>query len=196
MSRSTKRPRSGMTLVELMIASAIGLFVIFLLMSLWLLANSTWNREDAGFQAKELLAMVAARIEPTIRAALRVDSSHSNAGRLTVILPKIDPSTGAYALPLADGDTIAFYLSDTSGSTTASGNLLWRSVNGTPDTAWSLRGSKGAMDLGTTGLQLTYLGAPTIKSVQVSVTTQKSSGRYAVAQTAATQILLRNRRYQ
>ena len=196
MSRSTKRPRSGMTLVELMIASAIGLFVIFLLMSLWLLANSTWNREDAGFQAKEVLAKVAARIEPTIRAALRVDSSHSNAGRLTVILPKIDPSTGAYALPLADGDTIAFYLSDTSGSTTASGNLLWRSVNGTPDAAWSLRGSKGAMDLGTTGLQLTYLGSPTIKSVQVSVTTQKSSGRYAVAQTAAKQILLRNQRYQ
>ena len=195
MSRSTKRPRSGMTLVELMIASAIGLFVIFLLMSLWLLANSTWNREDAGFQAKEVLAKVAARIEPTIRAALRVDSSHSNAGRLTVILPKIDPSTGAYALPLADGDTIAFYLSDTSGSTTASGNLLWRSVNGTPDAAWSLRGSKGAMDLGTTGLQLTYLGSPTIKCVQVSVTTQKSSGRYAVAPTAATKILLRNRRY-
>ena len=196
MSRSTTRPRSGMTLVELMIASAIGLFVIFLLMSLWLLANSTWNREDAGFQAKEVLAMVVARIEPTIRAALRVDSSNSNAGRLTGILPQIDPSTGAYALPLADGDTIAFYLSDTSGSTTASGNLLWRSVNGTPDAAWSLRGSKGAMDLGTTGLQLTYLGSPTIKCVQVSVTTQKSSGRYAVVQPAATQILLRNQRYQ
>ena len=111
-----------------------------------------------------------------------------------IAMPAVDTVNGGYLTPLQTGDVIRFYLSDTTGNPANSGTILWRSVNGTPDSAWSLRnGTRGTMDLGDNKLSFSYSPTSSPDAVTVTVTATKSAGDApAIQTTASTEILLRN----
>ena len=193
-----KRPircRRGISLIESIIAAAMFVLVAVGLANLCSIGTNTFARADAGMSARQVLGEAISRMAPTLRKALRVDLTQADADFLAVVVPKRD-SSGNLILPLIDGDVIAFYLSDTSGSTNKKGTILWRSVNGVADTAWSLRNGIGQTDLGTQHLSFTYTPADEPESVLISLTTTQKSGTRTVTLSASTETFLRNSRYQ
>ena len=186
------RRRLGLTLVELLISSVLSLTVLILIVLLVSTTGQLWYRVSAEISATEALSRVVSQISPTLRSAIRVNTTQSDSSKVTVVLPKVDTTTGDYLVPLTDGDTVAFYLSDTTGALGTQGTFLWRSVNGVPDTGWSLRGAKGRIDLGIQSLAFTYTPTTDPKSVQFTVGTSQSSGNRSVAQQLSTEVELRN----
>lgn len=194
MQTRRRRGRGGATLVEVMVACTIASMVMTALVALVRFANVMWYQGGTEESTKQVLALAVGQMEPIIRSALRVNVAQSDGDTLTLVLPRVDSATGDYALPLADGDMVSFYLSNTTGSTDVPGTILWRSVNGTPDAAWSLRGSRGRVDLGSAGLTFTYNPAATPRSVVISVTTTQRAAETTLSREASTEVVLRNRR--
>src|SRR5689334_6874530 len=114
-----------------------------------------WQSTSTQFTQTETLARALQKIGPTLRSALRVNISASNASKITVVMPLKD-AQGQTVVPFADGDTIAFYCSDVTGLPSSTGGVLWRSVNGVKDAKWSLRSGSPAIDFGNSGMALTY----------------------------------------
>jgi hypothetical protein len=189
------RKRRGITLVEVVMATGVALLVVGGMASVSRETNRMWQHSSATISAKQTLYLTAERLAPTLRAALRVDPSRSSTTRLTVILPRLDAG-GNCILPLEDGDSYSFYLSDLTGSTGATGTVLWRAVNGVPDSAWSLRGGDAKVDLGTSGLSFGYLPSTDPERVELRISTTQSEGSLSVAHTATTEVYLRNRGLQ
>ena len=193
--KRTMRCRRGISLVETLIAAALFVLVAIAMANLSWLGTVSFARTDATLSAKQALAKALLRMGPSIRGAMHVDTASATATKLALVMPKTD-STGSTVLPLEDGNTVVFYLSDTTGSATATGTILWRSVNGVPDSAWSLRSGKGYTDLGTQGLSFTYFPTNDPESVQLTVTTTQSSGTRQASGSASTTAYMRNSRYQ
>jgi hypothetical protein len=190
------RRRRGMTVIEVVMAAGMGVLVLVAAGMLVRLAHSTWYRSSAEDDATEVLQQAIRRFSPDVRAGLRVHSTKSSSSRLVVVLPKTG-TDGKYVVPLADGAEVSFYLSDTTGALDKTGTILWRSVNSVPDTAWSLQGDEGRVDLGVASLAFTYYPSVTdARSVQVSVTTRQGDVNGCVSRSASTEIYLRNRSYQ
>jgi hypothetical protein len=189
------RSRRGISIPEFALAAGISLMITTAVVALTRVASLTWYQADAEIAAKQVVTMASNRIGPSIRSALRVDVAGSSSTRLVLVLPRTDGS-GGYVLPLQAGDTHAFYLSDRTGSPSAPGTILWRAVNGTPDAGWSLRGTRGRIDLGTAGLAFAYDNATDPNSVQITLNTRQSNGQGSLTRTARTEIALRNKAYR
>ncbi len=180
-----------MTATELVIAASLSMLCLGVAIPQMRFSQNAWHRADAEVHAKQVLAEVEGRLAPSIRNSLRIDEAQSTPTSVTLVMP-LKTASGSYALPLTGGDRISYYLSDTSGAPTAVGTILWRAVNGTPDTAWSLRNGRGAVNLGTAGLTFTYTPTTNVQSVRLSVSTSKTSGTIATARSATTEVFLRN----
>lgn len=186
--------RRGISLVEMVTASGMSLLLMLMVAPLVRFSDRTWAQSGAEANAKEVLHRAVQRMSPSIRSALRVDVAASGGTVLTLVMPRVDIVTGEYVLPLEAGDTVCFYLSNTSGSRTATGTILWRSVNGTPDATWSKRGSRPAMDLGGSGLRFTYFPSASDPSgVGISLTTTQWMGDTTISRAEPTQVFLRNK---
>lgn len=186
------RARRGVTLVETLTAAGLLVLSVLGLGALTSAGGRLWARADAGASAKQVLALAMGRMEPTLRSALRVDTSQTTGSRLTVVLPRIDSTTNKYVVPLEAGAVVSFYLSDATGSTSATGTILWRSVNGTPDRSWSLRGARPVVDLGAAGLTFQHDAAATPQLVQLTATTHRWAGARTLVKSASTGVWLRN----
>lgn len=141
------------------------------------MSNTISTKSAANQKAKEVLFRSLSQIAPVVHSAIGVDEDGSDGQMLTVVLPERDSSNGKILLPIREGDSCSFYLSDTSGNPDAEGTILWRSINGVPDTKWSLRSGKGAIDLGTTDLAFTY--GPSMDdpdNIGITIGTDQSSG--------------------
>jgi len=183
-----------MTTVELMLGSTFTTMVLLGTVGLLRISNIMWTRSEAEENARRSIALVSDRLLPTLRGALRVDTANSTSSRITLVMPKVNTTTGYLAQPLQAGDTIAFYLADSTGSQASTGTILWRSVNGSPDAAWSLRPG-GKVDLGTAGLSFAYVPTSDPEQVQVRITALQSGENGPVTRTSETTILLRNSQY-
>jgi hypothetical protein len=107
-------------------------------------------------------------------------------------MPAYDNS-GNLIIPMADGQKITYYLSDLSGGAVTNGTILWRSVNGTADAAWSRSGSKGRVVLGTGGLAFSFYPTSDPETVTVTVTASRTSGTRTDKFPTTQEILLRNK---
>jgi hypothetical protein len=191
------RRRRGVTVLEVLLGSSISLLLLSGLVGMTRVAALSWYQTDAEVSSKQVLSLATARMAPSIRAAMRVNIAGSGSNKVSVVLPRIDTATGTYKTPLEAGDTHTFYLSNATGSPTAQGTLLWRAVNGVPDTGWSLRSGRGALDLRTAGLTFAYSGdLNDPRGVQVTLVSQRRSGLGEISRTAVTEIFLRNRLYR
>jgi hypothetical protein len=180
-----------------MLGTSISLLLLSGVLAMTRVAALSWFQTDAEVSSKQVLSLAAARMAPSIRAALRVDVAGSGTNKVSVVLPRIDTATGLYKTPMEPGDTHTFYLSNATGALGAQGTLLWRAVNGTPDTQWSLRSGRGAMDLRTAGLTLAYSGdLNDPRGVQLTLASRRRSGLNEISRTAVTEIFLRNRLYR
>lgn len=189
------RKRRGMTLTEVIIGGAFTLVIVTIMAAMSSASNRLWHRAQAQRSSTDILSLAIQRMSPDVRPARRVVTAQSTSTTLTVVLP-LAGGGGGYVAPVADGDTVKFYLSNLTGNAgVASGTILWRSVNGTKDTAWSLNStqSRGRLDLGVANsLNFTYSQPSNPQSVTVSVTTSKQSGTQTITGTASSEMELRN----
>jgi hypothetical protein len=188
----TKSKVSGFTLIEVAVATLIMLLCLGLLSPMIRGTGQIWVKSTADKANKELLSQAMLKMSPFLRNALKVDIANSGVHNLVVVIPQIDKVTGGYTFPLVAGDSVAFYLSDTTGSPSKSGTILWQSINGTPNSKWSLRSGKGAIDFGTSNLSFAFdnPGDPSLVTV-TSYSTQWAGAKPESASDSTT-VLLRN----
>src|SRR4051794_1613396 len=114
----------GFTILELMIATGIGVLVVGGAMGVMHMGDVISSKTFSDNQAKEMLSRAIARMAPQIREAKGVDGDESDDSTLDVVLPDRD-ATGRFVRPLQDGDDYMFYLSDKTGDPDVSGTILW-----------------------------------------------------------------------
>ena len=151
-----------------------------------------WHNSQARVQGRDYLELATERMAVDIREGLSVDVAQSGLDYFTVVMPLVEVAD-IYLVPLVDGDRITYYLSDESGAFAATGNILWRQVNGTPDAAWAVRGDRPIVALGDDGLQFTYGSDSPPRDVTISLTARTESGLMVIDQSLTTTIALRNR---
>jgi type II secretory pathway pseudopilin PulG len=184
--------RKAFTLIELLAAMFTMALSFSILVPMVSSTNRVWTKGSAEAATKDLLSQAALKLSPTLRNALRVDVASSTPSKLVVVLPKIDPTTGTYAMPLQDGDVIAYYLSDKSGSPSMKGTILWKATNGVPDPSWSLRSGRGAIDFGTNAFFFNFDSPTDPGLITLTACSTAWGGSKAVTGTVSTTICLRN----
>ncbi len=138
------RRKAGVTLMELMVACGLTGLVVTSVCGVYVYALRLWDRGQAATSAYITASQGMDRICEVIEQA--VDAQMTVYGDLKVWVPRDKDSDGTYRpywesnaeLRYRSGDEVVFYLSDHTGSTWASGKILWRRVNGSRDTAWSM----------------------------------------------------------
>jgi Tfp pilus assembly protein PilV len=194
MKSTYRKHRRGVTLIEVQVAAVTGLLITGGLLSFTRFNSVVWHGAMADTSTLQATQFSLQKIAPDIRAARSVVSGSSSATRLTLQLPAYD-SSGNLTIPLTNGNTVSYYLSDTTGSTSVSnGTILWRSVNGTPDSAWSLRSGAGRVVLNTGGLAFSYSPSMSAaETVTVTVTARATSGTSTDQLTTSQEVVLRNK---
>lgn len=187
------RGRRGISLVEVLIGSGISLGLLVTLAGFSRFQGMVWLDGMANSTTQAQAEAAIGRMAPVIRTARRVLVGQSTATRLTLQTPATNPD-GSCQIPLTDGAILSFYLSDTTGSPAKSGNILWRSVNGTPDTAWSLQNGRGRTTLNTGGLFFAYLPNNTDpEAVLISLQAYAAAGNRSSTLAISEEVLLRNK---
>lgn len=190
-SRSLARSRRGVSLPEVLISASISTALVSGLIAFSRFQQLTWLDGVASTSSQSAAQMAMQRITPDIRCARQVVSGLSNTSRLTLQMP-LFAANGSLVVPLLDGDVVSYYLSDSTGSTQATGGILWRSVNGVPDAKWALQGKAGRISLGAGGLGFTYLPAVDPRSITVRVNATATAGSRSRTLAASQEVLLRN----
>ena len=194
MNNTTRRParrtRRGVSLVEVMIAATISLWMFSLLMSVTRFQAIVFQNgmTDSTSQVNGQLALN--RIASTLRTARSVLPT-STSTRIDLQLPAYDGS-GNLLVPVTDGQRISFYLSNSTGRTDQTGSILWRSVDGTADAGWSLQGQKGRVVLSSGGLQFTYIPSVDPETVIVSIVATNTYGTDTGSFASSQEFMLRN----
>lgn len=137
------KTHKGFTTTELLIGNALFLMILMITANLFTNVNRSINATNSEMTKTQLIARAADKISPYLRESLRFDMGRSDSNHLSLVLPKIDRFTKRYKVPLENGDTVTFYLSDQSGSPLTTGSYLWRSINSIPDESWSLQDRPG-----------------------------------------------------
>lgn len=186
--RILRKIRRGMTLPEVLISAFIMLGIVLVLTQFARINNILWQKGVAESTAVSDSQQAIQRLAPYIRKARRVVDAGTNT--ITLQLPEYE-ADGDLVIPLADGDEVKFYLSDSTGSEGSTGNILWMSVNGTPDTSWSMGTQRGRVLL--SALTFTYVPAADPESVVVTVSSTKEIGTTTQQVTTSQEVVLRNK---
>lgn len=188
------RSRRGMSLVEVMVAGTITLWMTTLLVGMASFHSRVWQNGIAEGSSQMTGQMAVQRIAPQARTARKVITARSSATVLTLQLPAYD-ADGNLIIPLEDGDQVQYYLSDATGKPDVQdGTVLWRAVNGTADSGWSLQNGKGRIVVAPEGgLQFTYYPAHDPETVTVEIKTANTTGTKTSYFTTSQELMLRNR---
>jgi len=184
-SNARRNGRRGLTLAEVLISAFLMLGVVFMSTQFARLNNVLWQRGMADSGSQRDAQMAIQKIAPFIRKARRVGTAQST--RIMVQLPQYDTG-GNLVVPMVAGDEVTFYLSNSTGSMSSSGTILWKAVNGVPDAAWSL--SNGAGQVNLSSLAFTY--GPSNESVTITVTASKQIGTSTQQFSTSQEVYLRN----
>ena len=144
----------GFTLAELLIATTITALVVSSLCGVYFSAAKEWERQQGEADALLATSQTCTRLADYISQAtgIAVRTRFVANDTLTVNLPA-DKAYGFYApvwsggiVQYRSGTWVAFYLSDSTGSYTQSGSILWAATftwsgfpgSVVPDRAWSM----------------------------------------------------------
>jgi len=163
----------GLTLVELVVVVAILAVIVASLCDVFIANQMAWDRQSAASTAlittSAALSTVGAYLENAVD--VKVKTRYTTGDAVVVCLPQ-DSAYGIY-VPQAgfyrQGQVVVFYLSDSTGSYSRSGDILWAGTllrwvdpspgNVTPDPNWSLYpGGTNGRIAPVTSLQFTILG--------------------------------------
>lgn len=153
-SSRANRLNCGFTLIELLIVSAVLALVLSSICGIYLSVADEWQRQDGRGTALASTSMACTRISDYLAQAVGVVlvNRFATADALAVNLPAnrahgiYVPTWNSGKIQYQSGLWIIFYLSDSTGSYSRSGDILWaatmnwgafpRSV--APDPVWSL----------------------------------------------------------
>lgn len=187
-----RRKRRGLTIIEVVLSGTLMLAVVFILAGISRFVANFWQQGMSATSTQMSSQMALQRIAPTIRAARRVVVEKSTSTKLTVRLPAYD-SSGSLVIPIVDGNEVAYYLSNTTGYPVTNGTILWRSVNGIPDSSWSMGSATGRVALKTGGLSFSYYPTANPESVTVNIVATKVTGTRTDTLPTSQEVVLRNK---
>ena len=118
--------QNGVTLIEVLVASALLLVVMLGTLTLLSSTLDLWSKGASGAGANNYACIASKKLVMEIEEG---KSASVVNGSLEVVFPYYDSVTGNY-VRTATGSTVTYYLSGTSG-TELSGTYLWKSVGGT-----------------------------------------------------------------
>jgi prepilin-type N-terminal cleavage/methylation domain-containing protein len=127
--RASFRPGRGVTLIELLVAMVAAGFITYSIGLIYFSTLNIYNRYIWKLPPYDSATAAVQRINKDLRGAMLVSGSQSEA--LVAILPKRDANRenvlthDSKGIHLVQGDMIAFYLSDATGSLDATGTCLW-----------------------------------------------------------------------
>lgn len=194
------RRRSGVTLIELMIACGLTALIVTAVLGVYVYALQLWDRGQAESSTYTTASLGMVRICKALEQATYADTDAY--GNLKIWVPR-DRETGGDYLPCWEsnaqlayhmGDEVIFYLSNYTGASSASGDILWKRVNGCPDTGWSMfpNSKQGRVSpVQSLSLQVVYVSG-TRRLVQVTLTAQQKVGRKTESLTLKRYVYLRN----
>jgi hypothetical protein len=194
MSRpATPRRRAfrGSSLVEVLVAGAIGLLVFSAVAPFVRLNRFLWESTLSDVDTQRAAQSAAHEMARQIRLARGVVTASSGSARLTLRLPRLD-GAGRLVVPIADGDVVAYYVGNSQGGATESGGYLWRSVNGTPDRSWSVIQGRPRTPVAAGGLQFTYFPTADPESVIFRLVVS-NGGTPPRTFTSSQEVVIRNR---
>lgn len=147
--------KRGLTLVELLVAGTITALMLSCLCGIYFAISRQWNRQqgegDALLSTSRACSTLADYVSKSMGAA--VLTRFSNGDTLAVNLPSTTaygnlyvPTWSANKIQYISGNWVIFYLSDTTGSYSKSGNILWAATMSwvnfpnsvVPDKSWSM----------------------------------------------------------
>ena len=134
------RHQRGFTLPELLVAMAVMGMLAWTVSLIYFSVLGVYNKNMWRLRPYDEATKAVERIAQEIKAAMVIDTYGSQA--LVIIMPEQDASrdnvlvdTGS-GLALAQGDWVAFYLSDATGGLDRQGHCLWKAVKTKGTTTW------------------------------------------------------------
>lgn len=130
--RDHNRGRRGLSLMELMVALGVMGILAYATSTIYFSVLRIYNNQIWKLPPYDAATAAVQRLSQEIPGAMLV-SSHST-GYMVVIMPQKDANRDnvltldAQGYHLVQGDSVAFYLSDSTGSLAATGNCLWKAV--------------------------------------------------------------------
>jgi prepilin-type N-terminal cleavage/methylation domain-containing protein len=144
----------GFTLMELMVTMTVAALIFSVVLDVWHVSSVNQKHLLTKTQSFANTTSVLDIIEREARQAIRFEIKTSTSGKslYTFVMPanrdannNFTPVRTGNGLVYQEGQQVQYYLSNTTGSPTANGNILWRatapagSAVFTPDTTWSMR---------------------------------------------------------
>ena len=130
LKRRRTAPRAGVTLIELMISASVMSIILGAVLVLQLQGLRMYQDVSARDWASFDAATAVARMEEEIQGCYRVTAGYPSSLTLANVRTEQNPvlMVEVPVQPLAEGDTVRYYLSDGSGQFDQSGTCLWRAV--------------------------------------------------------------------
>lgn len=151
------RAASGFTLVELLVAGTVAAMIIACICEVYFALARDWERQQGASDALIATSRSCDRLGDYITQSMgaQISTRFTTNDTLTVNMP-LDKAYGVYVpiwtngkIQTRSGQWLVFYLSNTTGSYTKNGDILWAGVldttnsTVTPDSSWSLYSSGG-----------------------------------------------------
>ena len=123
----------GVTLIELMVAVSVMGILYYSISVIYFSVLNIYNNQVWKLPPYDAATAAAQRVSKEIREAMQIDSYGTD--WVVVIMPEKTADRenvltlgGDGQYHLSQGDLVLYYLSDSTGSVTATGNCLWKAV--------------------------------------------------------------------
>jgi prepilin-type N-terminal cleavage/methylation domain-containing protein len=145
MTRVNKKDRTrGFTLPELLVAMSVMGVLAWTVSMIYFSVLSVYNQNMWKLRPYDEATKAVERMSSEARQAMVIETYGTDC--MVVIMPEKDEnrdnvlvSDGQGGLALAQGDWVAFYLSDETGTYGAAGNYLWKAVKPKASTSFTRR---------------------------------------------------------
>jgi type II secretory pathway component PulJ len=188
------------SLIELSIAMSILSLVLGAVLALQLQAVRMYQETASADWANFDAAMAIARLEKDIQQCFRVTGRYSDRITITRPLMAYDAVTGTYlpVQPLAEGDSVRYYLSDASGVLYVDGTCLWRAVRPAGGSSFVKDSAPLADNITTLQFEYVMMPAPrsaSVKYVDLLIRAQVKEGGATRTRSHSSRLTLRNAPY-
>ncbi len=188
------KKRHGVTLIEILVTLTVVSMVLASVLGVFQAIMRQWNGQVSRSRATQDANLAMDLMVKEIGVSLKYKDFATDGKTDYFELPADKDAQGNYTRVLTAGQFIyrggvkyRFYLSDTTGSASASGNILWRAVRGssqtyTPDSKWSLlpgsNPARGRIE-NVSNLSFVNIGSDYLVRVKLTVTAREGKKTFS-----------------